>query len=365
MEELRGVASRQQQSPWAEYHAMELGLRNYWYPVMLSRTLRGRPVAVRLFGEKAVLIRDRGRAYALADHCAHRGMPLSLGKRDFPGTITCRYHGWCYSLMTGQVAAALTDGPNSPIVGKVSVRTYPVEERIGLIWIWMGEGQPVPVEEDIPEELLEPGVAMQFRITVQEGNWRFAVENHYDDAHGNYLHRDALFSIFWRLPAWKTGIRIVRDGKWLDRQFDRIEFEGDFPGLGRWPRSGFWRWNRKYVRVAVRLPSIGRIAYPEFTAYKFFTPVDRGHVIFVQILTRGTSALGGLVFGVRYWLYRRWLYHVQFNNQDLLAVKTSHNPDPERLFGPDISITAWRKLCCDEARLDSVPAEAEARASSG
>ena len=340
---------RQPRSPWANYHALESGLRHYWYPVLLSRRLKRKPVALRLFGENIVLIRDRGSAYALADHCAHRGTPLSLGKRDFPGTITCIYHGWCYNLPTGKVVAALTDGPDSPIAGKASVRTYPVQERIGLIWIYVGEGDPPPIEEDIPDELLEPGVPVQTRISLQEGNWRFGVENHYDEAHANYLHRDALFSLFWRLPAWKKGIRVEKEGKWLVRKSDTIEYNADYPGLGRWPQDGFWRWYRKQATVEVRLPGIGRVTYPEFTAYKFFTPVDNSHFLFVQVLTKPVTGVRAAGFRLQYWLYRRWLYQVLFNNQDMLAVKTSYNPDPERLFGPDVSITAWRKLC-EEAR---------------
>ena len=87
------------------------------------------------------------------------------------------------------------------------IRTYPIEERAGLVFIYMGEGTPPPVEEDIPEELLEPGRIMCYRITVQGGNWRFAVENHFDDAHAQYLHRAGMFSFFWHIPAYKTGIQ--------------------------------------------------------------------------------------------------------------------------------------------------------------
>lgn len=335
---------------WPHYEAIEGGLRNYWYPVLASGRLRRKPVALQLFGEKVVLIRDRGHAYALADRCLHRGTPLSLGRRDFPGTISCSYHGWCYSLATGQMVAALTDGPDSPMAGKVAVRTYPVEERIGFVWLYMGEGAPPPVEEDIPEELLDPRMAICARITDQEGNWRYAVENHFDDAHANYLHRTALYSLLWRQPAWRTGIRVVRNGEWLEREFEGQYYEGDYPELGRWPRHRLPK-KRAPVKVSVRLPGTGRVAYLQFTAYKFFIPIDRDHFRFVQLVTRRTSRPGGVLFRLQYWLYRRWLYHVLFNNQDMLMTRVSHTRGPERLFRPDVSITAWRRLC-EEARTD-------------
>src|SRR5438132_4389986 len=69
---------------WPRYDAAVLGFRNYWYPVLLSRQVRGRPRAITVCGERIVLVRDRGRLYALHDRCPHRGVPLSAGRREFP-----------------------------------------------------------------------------------------------------------------------------------------------------------------------------------------------------------------------------------------------------------------------------------------
>jgi hypothetical protein len=55
--------------------------------------------------------------------------------------------------------------------------------------------------------------------------------------------------------------------------------------------------------------------------------------------------LSALFYRLRYFLYRRWLFHVQFNNQDAWMVELMPETSPERLFRPDVSITAWRRLC--------------------
>ncbi len=118
-----------------------LGFRNYWYPACLSKEVTERtPKALKLLGDEIVFVRRQGSAYALTDECPHRGTRLSRGKHEFPGTptIACRYHGWVFDVTNGACVAALTDGPDSPVVGKVRVRTYPVEERKGIVWIWMG-----------------------------------------------------------------------------------------------------------------------------------------------------------------------------------------------------------------------------------
>src|SRR5690349_18538981 len=135
---------------WPRYAAAELGLRNYWYPVAWSRDVGRKPFALTLCGEPIMLLRERGKLHSLADQCPHRGIPLSVGRQEWAGTWSCRYHGWTFDLDSGVLRAALTDGPDSPICGKVRVKTYPVEERAGLVWVYVGELAPPPVEADIP-----------------------------------------------------------------------------------------------------------------------------------------------------------------------------------------------------------------------
>ena len=54
--------------------------------------------------------------------------------------------------------------------------------------------------------------------------------------------------------------------------------------------------------------------------------------------------LRGLLFRAYYWTVLRWLFHVEFNNQDARVVELMKTP-PERLYRPDTSIIGWRKLC--------------------
>ena len=160
------AAGRQDWSSWPRYNAAAAGFRGYWYPVTWSSQVTGTPQAFTICGEKVVLIRDRGVAYALHDRCPHRGVPLSLGSRQFPGTLSCAYHGWTYRLSDGKLCAVITDGPDSPICGKVTVVHYLVAERLGMTWIYMplnGE-EPPPIDEQLPEELVTNPFVMGGRI---------------------------------------------------------------------------------------------------------------------------------------------------------------------------------------------------------
>src|SRR5690606_20721021 len=137
------------------------------------------PVGVRVCAEDLVLQRDEhGTVHALHDRCPHRGVPLSLGKEEFPGTVTCAYHAWTFDLETGELVAVITDGPDSPMCGKAAVRTYPTEEAIGLIWVFIGDREPHPLSDQLPEELVDPpAFAVGGRIQDRGGDWRLYAEN--------------------------------------------------------------------------------------------------------------------------------------------------------------------------------------------
>jgi hypothetical protein len=68
-----------------------------------------------------------------------------------------------------------------------------------------------------------------------------------------------------------------------------------------------------------------------------------------MFLTKQTTGVGALAFRFIFWLWRRWAYMGQFNAQDQWMIESMQIP-PERLYRPDSSITAWRRLVEDEAR---------------
>jgi phenylpropionate dioxygenase-like ring-hydroxylating dioxygenase large terminal subunit len=332
---------------WPRYEAAVLGFRNYWYPVTWSRRIGPKPRAIMLLGDPVMLRRERGELHAFYDQCPHRGIPLSVGRQEFPGTWSCRYHGWTFGCQTGVLEAALTDGPDSPICGKVRVRTYPVEERAGLVWIWMGEGPPtVPVEADIPRELLAPDAVVLGRVSVRRGNWRLAAENGYDEGHPWYLHRyDAWWTLFHRLPAWMVSPHGgVVDGEWLRRIPGQVGPGGNYPGLGTWPKRRFWKRLSMRANVAVRLPGLLQVAMERYGYFAWYEPIDADHHRYFQVMVARANRIGRLRFWLEYWLYRRWLF-VQFNGQDTEMIRLMPMTGPERLYRPDASITAWRRLC--------------------
>lgn len=331
------------------YDAAALGFEGFWYPVMFSKALRARkPVAVELFGQEIMLYREGRKAFAIGNRCPHRGVPLTMGRQEFPGTFTCGYHGWTFDLRSGELVAALTDGPDSPICGKARVPAYPVEERAGIVWIYHGSGAPPPVENDIPEEFLRPDAVVEGRITERPGDWRYGAENGFDESHGKYLHRNSLMVFFSHPPAFvRTDIK--PDGwRWITRHTTAATSFAEYPGLGAWPPKRFWKVRRSLVKVSIALPGVLRVHYGTWIHFEWYVPTHDGAHRYLQFVVKHTRGPGALLFRLRYWLLLRWVFHVQFNDQDASMVERMRTP-PEQLFGPDHSLIAWRRLCEEHA----------------
>jgi phenylpropionate dioxygenase-like ring-hydroxylating dioxygenase large terminal subunit len=326
------------------YDAAVLGFDEYWYPVMFADRLRNKPVALMLFGEQVMFFRDGGTAYAMLDRCPHRGIALSLGKQEFPGTFSCRYHGWTFDLKSGELVAALTDGPESPVCGKARVQKFHVAERAGIIWIFKGHGPPPPVEAHIPEEMLPSNVVIEGRVTERAGDWRYAAENGYDDGHAKYLHRDSLFLRFRRVPGWGAADIIAEDDGWITRKGKKVEFQENYPGLGVWPPQPPWRSPRKGPTASIRLPCCLRIHYGKWIHFEWYVPSEPGRHRYLQFAVKQASGLEALMFRLRYKLYLSWIFHKLFNDQDADVVESMKTP-PEQLYRPDNSLIGWRKLC--------------------
>src|ERR1700722_13906657 len=119
----------------------ELGLREYWYPAIADKKVGPRkPKFLKLLGDDLCLFRGKsGKVVALANACPHRGAMLSEGRCEFPGFVSCFYHGFVFD-ERGECVAALGEGPDSPMPGKCRARAYPTRTLKGYVFIWMGKG---------------------------------------------------------------------------------------------------------------------------------------------------------------------------------------------------------------------------------
>ena len=110
-------------------------IRDAWYVVAWPEELTAeRPLARTVLGDDLVLFRTPdGHAVALEDRCAHRLAPLSMGRIE-AGGIRCMYHGVKFGTDGHCIEIPAQPGghPN------MCVRHYPLVEKDGFVWVWMG-----------------------------------------------------------------------------------------------------------------------------------------------------------------------------------------------------------------------------------
>ena len=166
--------------------------KNFWYALADSDAVGRSPIKVRALGQDLALFRrasDR-RVVALSDVCVHRMGSLAAGSVD-GDCVRCPYHAWAYA-EDGACVAIPANPPGTPVPRKARVDSYPVEERHGWVWVFLGD-LPEAERPPIPSfpALDRPG----WRAVRGEFTWRAnfsrVVENAVDIAHTPFVHRDS------------------------------------------------------------------------------------------------------------------------------------------------------------------------------
>lgn len=358
----------------------ELGFRNYWYPILASWRLRKKPRTVRLLGEDIVLFRDGGKVYALHDQCAHRRVKLSLGKCLYAGsgTITCPYHGWTYSGGTGRVVAKLLEGPDAPISASAKVKAYPAREFAGVVFVFVGDMEAVPLEDDLPEYLSNRKEWHSISTwRTYRGNWRAMIDNLSYDQHAPFLHRNSPELYFQ--PIFKHATRNfstpLENGKGIGYTTKGGITEADYPGLGRFPPpQEAWRRVLKPVgrgrdidpesspavkkygiefRHMMLLPSMALIGRPsgDYFVCRWVVPIDEATMLLYTFnLFRRGGRLGFLGDWAVWLAWNSWAHDWIFSEEDKRIVEAVSPKGGEVLSRTDIGVTAWRHFSVTNAR---------------
>ena len=356
--------------PWANYLEASLGFRNHWYPAIFSRELSdGEFLGLELLGERILLKRIGGRVYAVEDRCAHRGVPFSRRPECYSdNTVSCWYHGFTYDMRDGKLVAIITD-PESPLVGKVALRTYPIEERQNIVFVYVGDGEPHPLVEDVQPGFLDEDIfiAPNGDRGIVRSNWRLAAENGVDASH-IYIHRNSHL-----LNAARRAVPL--SSYFLDREGMVVETEGGPKGVvkGAGRKVSVWETEIEGNRVTTRYrpednPNAGGVTdtslwmpcglkvdpFPvkDMIHFEWYVPVDEhSHYYVVTWGKRLSDERAKDQFVNEVETHWRKLVVDHFNDEDVYAREAmerfyaeENGWNRERLFRPDVIVTEWRKL---------------------
>lgn len=185
-------------------------LRNIWYYGLPGTQLKcGQMLAKQILGEPILFCRSlTGQVFALRDICPHRAIPLSYGRFD-GCEVECAYHGWRFD-STGActVIPALTEDQHLDL-SRFGVKSYPVQEAQGNIWIYMPEEKSKTVDPpfDPPQvpgfnSAYQAAVVLPFPCFVDH-----AVVGLMDPAHVPFVHQ-----AWW----WRSDPTLMEEVKTFD-----------------------------------------------------------------------------------------------------------------------------------------------------
>lgn len=291
-------------------------LRNQWYPVLAARAVRRRPVGIRRFGVPLVLWRGpSGGVRAAVDACPHRGAALSRG-RVRQGQLECPYHGLRFG----------PDGPCTHIpahpeqrgLERWSLRTLPVCELRGLVWVWHGDAHPVsvPWDDAFEAELRQsPGPFLDLSDTFDVSYLR-VMENLTDVHHVSAVHRSTI-----RAPSAITAFEARREG--LDVYVDAT--------LGE----------RLTARIHLRAPFLGLLEFAGTARFAVAVcPIDRDHAWLFARYTQTAMRIWGLDW-VLTWLLGQFDYRLLQRLEDAPVWRS------QRLASP-ADVSAYQLFRADE-----------------
>ncbi len=162
--------------------------KNAWYVACTPDEIADKPLGRTICGQPVALYRGaEGRVAAVEDFCPHRGAALSLGS-VVDGNLMCGYHG----LVMGCDGKAVSM-PKQRVGGFPCIRSYPVVERHGFIWIWPGEPERAD-EAAIPDLFWadHPEWAYGGGLYHIGCDYRLMIDNLMDLTHEAYVHTDSI-----------------------------------------------------------------------------------------------------------------------------------------------------------------------------
>ena len=217
-------------------------LRNCWYVAGFPEEANRTPFSRKILGTTILFYRTEvGEAVAVTGHCPHRFAPLDKGTL-VGDAIQCAYHGLRFS-PTG-ACVGLPSGDQAP--PRARLDSYPLIERHGLLWIWMGEaGRADP--SAIPDfAFLEDPDCGWINVYLHvKANYQLVTDNLLDLSHGEFLH-PMLAAAGWQTRNEQVmrqdGDTITVDNVAVDDPIIPLlrQLRPDLGTVGRWHQVERW-----------------------------------------------------------------------------------------------------------------------------
>ena len=269
-------------------------MRQYWFPIIKSEEVNadGSPLRFRLLGEDLLAFRDsNGNVGIIEPYCPHRRADLFYGRNEECG-IRCVYHGWKFD-----VGGNCVDMPSEPeetnFKHKVKIKSYAAKEKIGMIWVYMGDRNPLPELPDFDSMRL-PEDKLSIRIALRECNYLQALEGDIDTAHLGFLH---LGSVGASNFDKKSGENYLSQNK-APRYKVKDTKSGTMYGAYRDAEDDTYYWRvARFCMPCWTMPPGGNLL--DHIIVRAWIPIDDHNSMFVSLSQKGGQPLENLKGGAK------------------------------------------------------------------
>jgi len=275
-----------------------LFLRNAWYVAAWDRDIARELRPVTILGDRIMLYRTMGgNPVALEDACAHRKLPLSMGRLN-GDEVECGYHGLVYDRR-----GRCTHIPGSKRVPSIAkVRSYPTVSRYGLVWIWMGDAAQADPQSIFQVEHWDDSAwGRNSGGSMTLGcNYLFVTDNLLDPSHVAWVHRTSFGNEACGdepiettdLPTGVIASRWMRDVEVAPFYAPLVSFKGRCDRLQhyevRYPSHAII----KAVFVKAGAGATAAASRPDalvMESYNFITPISESQTLYFWFQMRNFS----------------------------------------------------------------------------
>lgn len=262
-----------------------------WYCVGDVSELDGKNLfSTKIANQELVVFRAKdGKVHCLDAFCSHMGLRLSTGTVE-GDSIQCKFHHWRYN---GQ--GEVSDSGCKKLHESKNLKSYPLELRYGLIWIWAGDKvkYPLPWHQDLGEGKFafrkgpaykrpsHPHISLLNALDIQHVNTVHALEmnvtaNHFEAPDQSYIHYD-----FEGKFLTEKKIKMTGGGYKFS-----VRYSGSTVG---------------YLKALEGIKLFGRINFPAiYATFGYRQVAGVGTIIQPVFLTPKRS---GLLGGIKSWLH--------------------------------------------------------------
>lgn len=277
-----------------------------WWPLLPSRQLKRKPIALERLGAQVVVWRNgRGEAQAHGRFCPHRR--ADLGQGSVHGhNLVCKFHGFEFD-GTGQCRLMPCEGSAAKIPPGMAIRRFPCLEAHGFLWLWSGSPETMPAAVPyLPALAGIPPLASADTEMLWEMPLERSVEQLMDMHHTPFTH-----PLVWLSISSKRNTRMV---------YEDLQLEGDhWRGTARFePDGGGGKSFRLPHQLLFPNQSLLEFDYGIYL-YATLVPINRERSIgWVRYLVK--APFSRALSGISNWLEAR------FVQPDDLAVLLANRP---------------------------------------